>query len=359
MIPLKNMPKLLLAIQEPFYPDLRGGSELSTHYLFKQLLRKGWEIEALCLAHPGLWPTQDIEFWDQAPEKLKRSGGKKLSAIEDTSPGYRCLRFNGHFKKMTALLDNRLKNFKPDVVLGHFRSSIPLLKRAANQGFPAFYYAHIVHDLKPGFRFPENIRVIANSSFTAAYVSPMTAGAVQIVLPCMDLHRHKAARRQGRHITFIHNPHAPKGIRLAARIAARTPRERFVFVQGEEKFAAPNITLLPYQERMSQVYRTTRILLVPSQFPDPFARVVLEAQINGIPVVAADTGGLYDTVGGGGLLIRQKRSAAAYAQALQKLRRNPVLYRNLSRQALENSRRPDFDPKQQLDKMVELLQSVC
>jgi glycosyltransferase involved in cell wall biosynthesis len=52
------------------------------------------------------------------------------------------------------------------------------------------------------------------------------------------------------------------------------------------------------------IYRNSRLLLVPSVAPEASARVVAEALINGIPVLASERGGLPENCAGGGLTFR-------------------------------------------------------
>ncbi len=47
----------------------------------------------------------------------------------------------------------------------------------------------------------------------------------------------------------------------------------------------------------------TRLLVVPSVFPEPFGRVAAEAMINGIPALVSDRGALPETVGDGGIVL--------------------------------------------------------
>jgi glycosyltransferase involved in cell wall biosynthesis len=53
---------------------------------------------------------------------------------------------------------------------------------------------------------------------------------------------------------------------------------------------------------MRPIYATTRALLLPSLWHESGARVIAEAHINGIPVLASNTGGSAELVGRGGLL---------------------------------------------------------
>ena len=45
------------------------------------------------------------------------------------------------------------------------------------------------------------------------------------------------------------------------------------------------------------------MLIVPSVFPDPHPRVVVEAMSNGIPCIVSDRGGLREEVEGSGIII--------------------------------------------------------
>ena len=54
---------------------------------------------------------------------------------------------------------------------------------------------------------------------------------------------------------------------------------------------------------MADEYAEARILLVPSVWEEAWGRVVTEAQVNGIPVLASAIGGLPESVGPGGILV--------------------------------------------------------
>ena len=54
---------------------------------------------------------------------------------------------------------------------------------------------------------------------------------------------------------------------------------------------------------MAREYAQARILLVPSVWEEAWGRVVTEAQLSGIPVLASAIGGLPESVGPGGILV--------------------------------------------------------
>ncbi len=73
-------------------------------------------------------------------------------------------------------------------------------------------------------------------------------------------------------------------------------------------------------------------------------RVVLEAQSNGIPVLARDLPALRETVGTGGTLVRGDASAQEWADALGAMIDDPDDYQAACDAALEYAGREEVDP---------------
>ena len=64
----------------------------------------------------------------------------------------------------------------------------------------------------------------------------------------------------------------------------------------------PNIKIMPNQIDMRPVYAETKVLLFPSFWNEPSGRTIVEAQLNGIPVMASRRGGIPENLNGGGFL---------------------------------------------------------
>jgi glycosyltransferase involved in cell wall biosynthesis len=115
--------------------------------------------------------------------------------------------------------------------------------------------------------------------------------------------------------------------------------------------------VLEFCDDMRDVYRRTRVLLVPSQFLETFGRVILEAQINGIPVVASDVAGIPETVGEGGIVVSPKERVGGYVEALRDLA-DEATYQRYSAAALANSKREEFDPHAQFEVLLRALEGA-
>jgi hypothetical protein len=114
-------------------------------------------------------------------------------------------------------------------------------------------------------------------------------------------------------VTFVH-PAPHKGLLLFARLAdmlgSRRPDIPILVVQSGHSGGAlnaipgldfgqyPQIMAAPHVSTPAEYFALTRLLLVPSVWPEPFGRVAAEAMINGIPPLVSDRGALPHVVGG-------------------------------------------------------------
>ena len=105
----------------------------------------------------------------------------------------------------------------------------------------------------------------------------------------------------------------------------------------------PNVVLRPATTDPGRVYADARVLLAPFLL-DGRPRVVLEAQANGIPVLASDLPALRETVGTGGRFVAADAPAAEWAAALGELIDDPDDYRRECEAARAYAGRDEVDP---------------
>jgi glycosyltransferase involved in cell wall biosynthesis len=361
------MKKLLFVSQRPFYPDSSGGGQHSALYLFNSLKDRGWKIEIIC--------SRSLN-----PPKLVSSTlnlvAKKLNylAISDHTLGYPCWRVINEWNtkgSWLSLLEKRLQEYQPDLVLGHCYPNCFLLNHAKNLGYKTFYFARCADHFQNGVKISGEIHLLANSPFTASEIRQSTGREAKVILPFVNLEQYRVKDHQPKYITFI-NPIPEKGIKIVLEVIRLLPQEKFLIVKGKwvtynsdrqnsllkSISHLPNIDVWEHQQDMKKVYSVTDILLFPSQYDEAFGRVVLEAQINQIPVVASNTGGIPYSVGRGGVLIEPKDDACAYAEVLKKLRLDRDFYQGLSILALENALRDNFNPQYQVNEFIEFTNEV-
>lgn len=136
------------------------------------------------------------------------------------------------------------------------------------------------------------------------------------------------ARKRHGFITMI-NPSLEKGAALALQIAnqskAQFPNLTYLMVESRSGQTdvegyinnanlLQNVWWVQRQRDMKQVYRRTALLLVPSLWFEAAGRVVAEAQLSGIPVLATDSGGIPEQLNGGGYTFSTPDLGAGYQQ---------------------------------------------
>jgi glycosyltransferase involved in cell wall biosynthesis len=118
------------------------------------------------------------------------------------------------------------------------------------------------------------------------------------------------------------NPSVEKGLfffaRLAEEIGKRQPKIALLAIEsrgtagmlldaglrgGFDLRRHENIMIGGAVPKPRDIFENTRVLLVPSVWEEPSARVVAEALVNGVPPLVSDRGGLAESANGAGLVL--------------------------------------------------------
>lgn len=208
---------------------------------------------------------------------------------------------------------------RPDLVIsfGGYLLDLELRRCARAAGATvAFYLANPCYGRSETFAQVDLI--LANSAATADLYAGTLGLRCRNVGVFVDADPVVAASREPRFVTFV-NPLPEKGVALFLKLVQRARQEapdmRFLVVESRGALAPAlqrlgfsadileQITLLPQQQQMAQVYAQTRILLMPSFWFEAAGRVLVEANANGIPVLASNRGGIPETLAGAGMLL--------------------------------------------------------
>lgn len=256
--------------------------------------------------------------------------------------------------------------FSPDAVVVQAGRPVPLADRLVSLGVPTVFYIHDTQfdEMGGAIRPGPGLLFLANSEFTAREARERL-GVDPVVLPPLVSPDPYPTATSGENVLFV-NPHPRKGAEVAFRLAESRPDIPFVFLESWEGYReleeyrdrAGRLSNISWRGRVSDmraIYARTRVLLVPSQWDEPWGRVVTEAQFAGIPALASRSGGLPESVGPGGLLVERDAALEEWEEALSRLWDDDDAYRRVSEAARKHARRPDIQPSALMSRFLDLV----
>ncbi len=347
-----------------------GGAAQSTRELASRLARHGHEVALLCRRKPR-HDVDDNTKRSRFTRLTKRIGRGVLRQLP-ISP--KPVAGETYPMWTTSVVERAIPlvfgEFAPDIVVVNsvYRRAWELiLQHARAAAVPVVLYQREQSTF-------ENLRVWESKPdlFVANAVAHETRAAgrgvtVEVIPSIVDRERYLVESR--RETVLFVNPITSRGLDVALELAARRPDVRFVFQESwplnrgavrelvRRLANLDNVEFRRFNSDGAAVYRDARVLLAPYR-SDNRPRVVLEAQFNGIPVLAADHPGLREAVGPGGFLVPGDASIDAWVTALSTLWDDSARYAELARTAAEHARRPEIDPELLTGRFETLLQEV-
>jgi amino acid adenylation domain-containing protein/non-ribosomal peptide synthase protein (TIGR01720 family) len=302
--------RILLAANSLYYPAYGGASKVN-ELLLSALAKRGHRCGAVV-------PGAGIQAESNNPYELERTVSHRFPILASTAQGYEFLA-NGVSVcavRDHAALSEKLKatvdTFHPDCIIvtsedaGSF-----LLERALNVGRPVVYLAHTTQMLPsgPASFFPSASKrellgrcagVIAVSRYVQQYLHRYAdIESAVLPIPAYGDGPFPNLAAQSGYITMV-NPCKVKGIDIFLELAAKLPDLAFAAVPTWGTTAADlaslrtykNVCILPPVANVDDLFCATSILTVPSLWDEAFGRIVVEAMLRGVPVIASNAGGL-------------------------------------------------------------------
>jgi glycosyltransferase involved in cell wall biosynthesis len=302
--------KIVLTTNLPYFPA-HGGANTSNRYLLEGFVRNNHSLLVVvpALSTPGHQAhaelldelkTQGMNVTSEAGVEIFNLNGVEVHAVVEPSRLRKHLmdqirRFNPDWTLVSSedpsqnLLDAALKQCPGRVV--YLARTAPFLPFGPNAFFPSAARTKLLGQVAA---------IVAVSEYVGNYIRQWSSFE-PVVLPisfygdgpfsdfgCFD---------KG-FVTMI-NPCAVKGLSIFVALARALPDVQFAAVPTWGTTDAdlatlkqvPNIQLLKPTENIDEIYSQSRIILVPSLVAEGKSRVILEAMLRGIPVLASDSGG--------------------------------------------------------------------
>ncbi len=303
--------RILLAHNSLYYPS-HGGGDKSNRLLMEALAAKGHHVRVVARIEKfGAGAEQHL--LSQLSQRGIANTTLNVGAVEFELNGVEVRTLAGN-PNMRAYLSSQVESFNPAVILTSTDDPAQLLFDIALR----VERARVVHLVRATIAVPfgpdssmlsaartEMLRradhVVGVSEYVARYVREHSGiPAVHVPISLMEPGEFaNVGAFENPFVTFA-NPCAVKGIDLFLALADAMPDVSFAAVPtwGTNTRdmvalrARSNVTILPAVDNMAELFKRTRVLLVPSVWAEARSRIVVEAMLHGVPVIASDIGGI-------------------------------------------------------------------
>ncbi|HEY8155513.1 MAG TPA: glycosyltransferase [Myxococcota bacterium] len=349
--------RILFGSGEPYLPSFRGGAECSIDELARALITEGHSCEVVVGVRRGD-SRRPHRIW----RLLSANPGIARRDLRNGYPTHRAAP-----RALVEALRERLAGFRPDLVVAWNRASEELARAAAAVSIPSLVWVHDAELAWSHGRLPPEptTRLAAVSEFLAQRVGEHLGRRVAVLRPLIRFEDYRCGARRPELVTLV-NPRESKGVSIALAIAERLPGRRFLFVGSPGLLARERTALAARVARlrnvrverqvsdMRPVYARTALLLAPSICEDAAPRVVLEAHLNGIPVVGSRIGGIPEVSGGAAVLLPASAPPDRWAAEVERLLGDPALLGEIAARSRANAARPELQSAAILESFLQL-----
>ncbi|MCW5978312.1 MAG: alpha/beta fold hydrolase [Bryobacteraceae bacterium] len=303
--------RILLAQNSPYYPA-HGGGDRSNRLLLEALATRGHACRALARTQSGLGDEEHERYLDALAQRGVREVEAETGAARFRLNGVEVRAITSH-PNLRAYVQQEIESFAPDVILTSTDDPAQLFIEIAMQS-PArvAYLARTTLALPFGpeaaipsaekaYRLRQTDGVVAVSEYVANYIRAW-GGIEARALPIspLDPGPYPEQGAIGNEFVTMVNPCAVKGITIFLALADRMTGVAFAAVPTwgttAEDIASlrrrPNVRLLAPVDDIGDILRRTRALLAPSLWAEARGRIIVEAMLRGIPVLASKVGGI-------------------------------------------------------------------
>jgi hypothetical protein len=322
----------VLAVVHGWMPSLAAGSERMLQHMLDALPRDEFDVAVLSLGIGDDYPVKQYEY-------------QGLPVYVGYTPP-----------------------FEPDIIVTHHGPGARVTQ-AISQDYPEARVVAVYHneryDIEDIKALDAELEVFNTFWVGSAIRRPGAAGlsglehGMLVVHPPLEFERH-SVEETGSAVALV-NLQENKGVRVFQELARRMPDVRFLGVEGthgtQEKPRIPNIEYVPVTQDMRDVWRKTRVVLMPSGY-ESYGMVAAEAQVNGIPVIANPTPGLAECLGNAGIYI-PRANIDDYERTLRLLLEDRKHYQERSDMARVRGLELEAQTKRELARFLEEMRKLA
>jgi len=302
--------RILLAQNALYYPAY-GGGDRSNRLLMEALAAHGHECRVV---------SRISRFGAAGHDQYLRDLAARAVYPSSDEGGIVVFHHSGveahvvtHHPNLRAYFSDQIAAFAPEVILNSTDDPAQVLLEVslrANAHTVFLARAPLALPFGPDSAFPGTAKtevlrqadaVAGVSQYVADYIRRWSGiPAVHVPISLLDPPPYPDVGRFENQFVMLVNPCAVKGISIFLDLAGRLPHVRFAAVptwgtnQADRAALAglPNVTLLDPADNVDEILRRARVLLVPSLWAEARSRIVVEAMLRGVPVIASNVGGI-------------------------------------------------------------------
>jgi len=303
--------RILLAHNSLYYPS-HGGGDKSNRLLLEALAERGHDCRVV---------ARLANFGSQERERFLRDLADRAVAVASEDAEVVVFRRRGvevhvltNKPNLRAYFAGQIASFSPAAILASTDDPAQLLLEAALRAEAArvVYLARATLALPfgPDCAFPSDAktemlrkvdRAVGVSRYVAEYIRRWGGmDAVHVPISLLEPGPYPYLGRFDNEFVTLVNPCAVKGISIFLSLAGRMPQVQFAAVptwgtnQNDRAALAarPNVHILDPVDNIDTLLARTRVLLVPSLWAEARSRIVVEAMLRGVPVLASNIGGI-------------------------------------------------------------------
>ncbi len=302
--------RILLGHNSLYYPA-HGGGDKSNRLLMSALAARGHECRVV--ARMAEFSTAEHEkllgqLADRNVPVLHQQGGSVHFQVHGVD-----VHVATSHPQLRSYFARHIAEFQPDAILCSTDDPAQLMLMAALESAAKVIYlarATLALPFGPDCAFPSKDKtdalrqvdaITGVSQYVADYIQKHSGiPAVHVPISLMDPGPYEQLGRFDSEFVTMVNPCGVKGISIFCALAERMPAVRFAAVPtwgtNAGDLAAlrryPNIEILEPVDRIDDLLARTRVLLVPSLWAEARSRIVVEAMLRGVPVMASNIGGI-------------------------------------------------------------------
>ena len=305
--------KFILTMNLP-YTRSHGGANRSNRGLCEGLVQAGHIVRVVVptLATPSPVTreqvlselvSQGVDVQSHAEIDIFSLNGVEVHAVTDPM-------------RLRAYFVEQIQEMRPDWALVSSEDPSQTLLSAALRECPSrvIYLAHTppLYPFGPESLYPGEARtdlvrqaaaVVPISNYAAEYIEKWSGiKATPIHFPHFGSGPFPHLARFDNPYVLLMNACVVKGLPIFLQLARALPDVRFAALPGygttdadqADLAAQPNVTVLKNRPDLDDIFRQTRILLMPSLWLESFGMAVVDAMLRGVPVLSSNFGGLLE-----------------------------------------------------------------